>query len=316
MSSQPLKKPHRTTLVVAALLAAGSGLFLLGIFPGPHGFPRLLVWLVGLGSAAVAVNELLGKPVFFLRWSVIRMALGARSLMKDWQVGDGREQKVADLVVSNARAGDVDHAIQLIDEFGYRQSFLMNVGDEKGEILDAALRRSGAKRVLEVGAYVGYSALRIARQLPSDGRVYSVEFSAANAALARRIIEHAGMGERSTIVVGHLGDGGKTLAHLRDECGFAAETLDFVVLDHDKDVYLSDLLLLLDAGWLHPGSVVVADNVRFPGAPEYRAYMEKQEGSLWETREHESHVEYQSLVPDLVLESTLVGLALGPSSRA
>ena len=295
------------TLLVAAVLAIGAGLALLGVVAGPTWLPRWFVWLVGLGSAAVALNELLGKPAFFLRWSVIRMGLGARNLLRNWQVGDGREQKVADFVVSNARAGDVDHAIQLIDEFGYRQSFLMNVGDEKGEILDAALRRSGAKRVLEVGAYVGYSALRIARQLPSDGHVYSVEFSAANAALARRIIEHAGMGDRSTIVVGHLGDGGKTLAHLREKCGFAAGTLDFVFLDHDKEVYLSDLQLLLDSGWLHPGSVVVADNVRFPGAPEYRAYMKEQEGRRWETREHESHVEYQSLVSDLVLESTLIG---------
>ncbi len=297
----------RTTLVVATVLAVGAGLSLLGALPLAAWLPRWLVWLVGLGSAAVALNELLGKPAFFLRWSVIRMGLGARNLLRNWQVGDGREQKVADFVVSNARAGDVDHAIQLIDEFGYRQSFLMNVGDEKGEILDAALRRSGAKRVLELGAYVGYSALRIARQLPSDGRVYSVEFSAANAAIARRIIEHAGMGDRSTIVVGHLGDGGKTLAHLREECGFAPGTLDFVFLDHDKDVYVSDLVLLLDTGWLHAGSVVVADNVRFPGAPEYRAYMKAQEGRRWETHEHEAHVEYQSLVPDLVLESTLIG---------
>ncbi len=297
----------RTTLAVAGFLAIAAGLSLLGVLPRLAWFPQWLVALVGLGSAAVAVNEVLGKPAFFLRWSVIRMGLGARNLLKNGQVGDGREQKVADFVVSNARAGDVDHAIQLIDEFGYRQSFLMNVGDEKGEILDAALRRSGAKRVLELGAYVGYSALRIARQLPSDGHVYSVEFSAANAALARRIIAHAGRGERSTIVVGHLGDGGKTLEYLREKCGFAPGTLDFVFLDHDKNAYLSDLLLLLDRGWLHPGSVVVADNVRFPGAPEYRAYMKEQEGGRWQTREHESHVEYQSLVPDLVLDSTLIG---------
>ena len=304
------------TLRVAAVLAIGAGLALLGVLARPAWLPGWFVWLVGLGSAAVALNELLGKPAFFLRWSVIRMGLGARHLMRTWQVGDGREQKVADFVVANARAGDVDHAIQLIDEFGYRQSFLMNVGDEKGEILDAALRRSGAKQVLEVGAYVGYSALRIARQLPSDGHVTSVEFSAANAALVGRIIDHAGMGDRITFVVGSLGDGGKTFAHLREKCGFAAGTLDFVFLDHDKDVYLSDLLLLLGAGWLHPGSVVVADNIRFPGAPEYRAYMKQQEGGRWETREHEAHVEYQSLIPDLVLESTLIGPALGTRSRA
>jgi predicted O-methyltransferase YrrM len=40
--------------------------------------------------------------------------------------------------------------------------------------------------------------------------------------------------------------------------------------DHDKNAYLSDLELIIDAGWLHPGSVIVADNILVPGAPAYR----------------------------------------------
>src|SRR3712207_7228347 len=45
----------------------------------------------------------------------------------------------------------------------YGQSFMMNVGDEKGEILDDAIRRAAPKRLLELGTYCGYSALRTAR---------------------------------------------------------------------------------------------------------------------------------------------------------
>ncbi|MDP9433954.1 MAG: O-methyltransferase, partial [Actinomycetota bacterium] len=52
-----------------------------------------------------------------------------------------------------------------------------------------------------------------------------------------------------------------------------------------------------------PGTVVVADNVRFPGAPEYRAFMSREEGRTWRTVEHDAHVEYQNLIKDLVLES-------------
>jgi catechol O-methyltransferase len=52
---------------------------------------------------------------------------------------------------------------------------------------------------------------------------------------------------------------------------------------------------------------VVADNVRFPGAPEYRAYLEAQQGRLWDTVEHDTHVEYQSLIKDLVTESEYLG---------
>jgi catechol O-methyltransferase len=78
-------------------------------------------------------------------------------------------------------------------------------------------------------------------------------------------------------------------------------------LDHDKDAYLPDLRSILDRGWLHRGSIVVADNVKIPGAPKYRAYMAEQQGKLWNTVEHKTHVEYQKLLTDLVLESEYLG---------
>ena len=64
-----------------------------------------------------------------------------------------------------------------------------------------------------------------------------------------------------------------------EHSGFSPGNVDFVFLDHAKEAYLPDLLRILEAGWLHPGSVVVADNVRFPGAPKYRRYMEEGWGS-------------------------------------
>jgi catechol O-methyltransferase len=48
---------------------------------------------------------------------------------------------------------------------------------------------------------------------------------------------------------------------------------------------------------------VVADNIKFPGAPDYRAYMKQREGQAWRTAEHESLVEYQSVLKDIVLVS-------------
>jgi catechol O-methyltransferase len=163
-----------------------------------------------------------------------------------------------------------------------------------------------ARLVLELGTYCGYGALRLARAAPS-ARVYSVELAEANAAIARRIWEHAGVADRITCVVGTLGDGGRTLERLADECGFTAGALDVLFLDHDKDAYLSDLQSILDRGWLHPGSIVIADNVRIPGAPKYREYMQRQQGTLFDTVEHKTHAEYQSLLPDLVLESEYLG---------
>ena len=109
------------------------------------------------------------------------------------------------------------------------------------------------------------------------------------------------------MVVGTLGDGGSTLDRLSSEHGFGEGSVDFVFIDHDKAAYLPDLELITAKGWLHPGSLVVADNVKFPGAPEYRAHMQEQEGKAWRTTEHDTHVEYQSLIKDLVLESEYLG---------
>jgi len=245
------------------------------------------------------------RKVPFFRWSFWRMLFSMKKLMTEWQVGDGREEKAARYVVAHARRGDAADVVRVIDEFCYKESFLINVGDEKGEILDAALRRARPKRILELGAYCGYSALRMALVAP-EARITSVEFNAANAGIARRIWEHAGVSARVTAVVGTLGDGGGTLGRLREEHGFTDGSVDFVFIDHDKNVYLSDLQLILGERWLHPGSVVVADNVKFPGAPAYHAYMTENQGKRWRTTEHPAHVEYQSVFKDLVLESELV----------
>ncbi|HEX2285910.1 MAG TPA: O-methyltransferase [Mycobacterium sp.] len=242
----------------------------------------------------------------FLRWSLWRGALGMPGFMKTGQIGDGREAACAAYVQANARRGDIDDVLATIDKFAYEKSLLMNVGDEKGELLDAAVRRANPRRALELGTYCGYGSLRIARAAPS-AKVYSVEFSPANAEVARRIWEHAGVDDRVTCVVGTIGDGGRTLGALAGDHGFDAGSLDFVFLDHHKDAYVPDLQAILDRGWLHPGSIVVADNVRIPGAPKYRAYMAEQQGKLFNTVEHKTHVEYQTLLSDLVLESEYLG---------
>ncbi|CDO88541.1 SAM-dependent methyltransferase [Mycobacterium triplex] len=247
----------------------------------------------------------LKRRVPLLRWSVWRMAAGIRNISTTGQIGDGREAAAVDYVVNNARAGDIDDVLATIDKFAYEKSILINVGDEKGLLLDAAVRRADPTLALELGTYCGYGALRIARAAP-NAKVFSVELAEANAVNARRIWEHAGVADRVTCVVGTIGDGGRTLDALAGH-GFASGALDFLFIDHDKAAYLDDLLSIMDRGWLHQGSIAVADNVRVPGAPKYREYMRQQQGKLWNTVEHKAHLEYQSMVYDLVLESDLLG---------
>jgi catechol O-methyltransferase len=242
------------------------------------------------------------KRIPFLRWSFLRMAMNMKHLMTEWQVGDGREARLADHVVTRARRGDAADAIRVIDEYCYNQSFMINVGDEKGQILDAAVVRARPGRVLELGTYCGYSALRMAVAAPA-AQIVSIEFNEANARIARRILEHAGVSARVTVVVGTLGDGGRTLRALRESYGLARGSVDLVFIDHDKGAYVPDLQSIMQEGWLRPGALVVADNVKVPGAPEYQAYMARNEGRLWRTTEHHTHVEYQSVIKDLVLVS-------------
>jgi catechol O-methyltransferase len=237
-----------------------------------------------------------------LRSSFWRMAAGVRNITITGQIGDGRESAAVEYVLRNARAGSIEHVLATFDKFAYEKSMLINVGDEKGLLLDAAVGRASPALALELGTYCGYGALRIAGAA-LNAKVYSVELAEANAANARQIWAHAGVADRVTCVVGTVGDGGRTLDTLASQHGFASGALDFVFLDHDKDAYLDDLKSIVDLGWLHPGSIVVADNVRVPGAPKYRQYMRQQQGKLWNTVEHKAHLEYQSLVSDLVLES-------------
>ncbi len=250
------------------------------------------------------ITEAGGRRVPFLRWSFLRMLIGIRKLTSEWQVGDGREAALLDHVRAHAKP-DLDDTIRVIDRFGYEQSYLINVGDEKGELLDGAIAAAAPTQLLELGTYCGYSALRTVRAMPAGAHLTSLEFNADNAEIARQILAHAGVSDRVTVINAILSD--DTQALLEAEHGFGSGTLDFVFLDHAKDAYLPDIKRIVAAGWLHEGSVAVADNVKFPGVPDYREYMHEQEGRVWKTTEHETHAEYQTLIKDLVLESRYLG---------
>ena len=236
----------------------------------------------------------------------MRAGIGVRNFTKTGQLGDGRETAAADYVVAHARKGDIGDVLAKMDRYSYEESFLVSVGDEKGKLLDAAVRRANPRLALELGTYCGYGALRIAAAAPS-AQIISVELSPANADVAQRIWSHAGVADRITCVVGTIGDDGMTLDRLQADHGCASGGIGLLFIDHDKNAYLTDLLAIVKRGWLKPGSIVLADNVGFPGAPEYRAYMREQQGKKFHTVEHRTHVEYLTLLPDLVLESDYLG---------
>ena len=95
----------------------------------------------------------LKQRIPFLRWSFWRLVTGSRNITTTGQIGDGREAAAVDYVLNNATAGDADDVLAAIDRFAYQKSLLINVGDEKGALLDAAVRRADPELALELGTY-------------------------------------------------------------------------------------------------------------------------------------------------------------------
>ena len=165
--------------------------------------------------------------------------------------------------------GDAESVLRSIDAIGYSQEyFLMNIGDVKGVVIDDAMRRVAPKVVVELGGYIGYSAVRIARMLRSGGHLYSIEADPMNAAIAASIVERAGMSSRVTIIVGKSNE---VLPTLKER--YNIQAIDLLFIDHWKSLYLPDIKLVEELGLLRDGSEVLADNVIFPGTPDYLAYI-------------------------------------------
>lgn len=205
--------------------------------------------------------------------------------MLDTLTRSTRPQRVLGAVQKNATRGDPRSVVRTIDQFCRHQEWAMNVGDEKGCILDAVVSELNPATVLELGTYCGYSTVRIASLLPPDAKLITLEFNPHHAAVARQIIAWAGLQDKVQLVEGASGD---WIPKMRAE--FGVDTFDLVFLDHWKDRYLPDTKLLEDGGLLRKGSVLLADNVIFPGAPEYLEYVRS--SPRYESRYFPSHLEY------------------------
>lgn len=134
-----------------------------------------------------------------------------------------------------------------IEEIGER-SFIPSIGPEKGKVLAKVVRAKKPKRVLEVGALYGYSAILMAKNAP-QATVTTVEMSPENAKVTMSNVKRAGLEGRITVIEG---DGAKVLPKLEG-------TFDLVFLDANKSQYLAYLKAVEKK--LPKGGVVVADNV-------------------------------------------------------
>jgi predicted O-methyltransferase YrrM len=134
----------------------------------------------------------------------------------------------------------------------------IEVAPNAGKFLYLLARLVGARRILEVGTLGGYSTIWMARALPKDGRLISLELEEKHAKLARANLDRAGVGERVEIRVGKALDSLETMAAEKPE------PFDFFFIDADKrnnPNYLQWAKRLARVG-----SLIVVDNVVRDGA--------------------------------------------------
>ena len=129
----------------------------------------------------------------------------------------------------------------------------IHVSAEEGKIIHMLVTAVGARRVLEVGTLGGYSAIWIARALPEDGQLVTVELDRERASVARRAFQESGVSERIELVVG---DAREILPRLEPH-------FDVVFLDADKEslpAYFEHSM-----GLLRVGGLLLCDNTHLEG---------------------------------------------------
>ena len=129
----------------------------------------------------------------------------------------------------------------------------IDVSPTQGKFLHMLAKIHGAKRILEIGTLGGYSTIWLARALPADGKLISMEFDTKHARVATENVARAGL---SSVVEIRVGAAADSLAKLFDQ---ATEPFDMIFIDADKPnnpVYLEWAMKLA-----RKGTVLVVDNV-------------------------------------------------------
>jgi predicted O-methyltransferase YrrM len=134
----------------------------------------------------------------------------------------------------------------------------MQIAPEQGQFMALLVKLTGARRILEIGTFTGYSALCMAAALPEGGRLVACDVSQEWTSIARRYWAEAGVGERIEL---RLGPALETIRSLLD--GGEAQDFDLVFIDADKENYRNYFEASL--GLLRPGGLIIVDNTLWDG---------------------------------------------------
>ena len=178
-----------------------------------------------------------------------------------------------------------DVVLKEIEAIG-EHSFIPSIGPVKGKILAEIVKKTKPKRILEVGALYGYSAILMAKNSPPGVKIVSVEKNPEHVRISTKNIKRANMEEKITMVEG---DGKTELQKL-------SGSFDLVFLDAEKTQYLAYLKAVEKN--LDKGSVIVADNVRIfeDQMQDYLEYVRKK--GPYKSRTIETLLEFSDKTKD------------------
>jgi predicted O-methyltransferase YrrM len=147
---------------------------------------------------------------------------------------------------------------QLREETAQLEMARMQISPEQGQLLNLLVKLLGARQVIEVGVFTGYSALCMAEALPNDGRLVACDLNREWTDIARRYWQEAGVQQRIELL---LAPADKTLQKLIDSGN--ANSFDFAFIDADKSNYLTYYEQCLKL--LRRGGVIAIDNTLWSG---------------------------------------------------
>jgi caffeoyl-CoA O-methyltransferase len=149
---------------------------------------------------------------------------------------------------SSFRDGVVPEVEQAGEEMG--DLALMQIAGDQAAFTTIVVRAIGARRALEVGTFLGYGAIAIARGLPDDGELISLELDEEYAERAREHVRRARLEEKVEIRLGPALESLRAMDH--------TEQFDFAFIDADKTEYIDDFEEVLAR--LRPNGVIMIDN--------------------------------------------------------
>jgi len=175
------------------------------------------------------------------------------------------EKILAVLALYDARLADERRARAenpaIMQDIGWRDTQLLTVGEEVGQLVNIIAKSLEAPRILEIGTSYGYSGIWLAEAArATGGRLTTLELHAYKADHAREMADRAGLADYVDFLVGDA------VASIESLPG----TFDLILLDLWKDMYVPCLEAFYPR--LSPGAIIIADNMIFPGGPDVARY--------------------------------------------